>query len=164
MTTEVAPSPLDHSQVLVFPPVIPLTGFVLGVVLEQLVPLGPWITGSLRTGVRGLGAVVCAIGIAGFAWGVATMKRARTPINNARTPTALVVTGPFRFTRNPMYFFGSVGYAGLALLLVEPWSLVLLVVVVAVMYYGVVLREEEYLERRFGEAYRSYRARVPRYW
>ena len=154
----------DHSQVVVFPPVIPLTGVLLGVALEWLMPIGPAIDGSLRVITRSIGGVVFAVGIAGFAWMVVTMKRARTPIHNGRTPTRLVESGPFRFTRNPMYVFGSIGYAGLALLLVELWSLALLAAVVVVTHYGVVLREEEYLERRFGDAYRRYKAQVPRYW
>jgi protein-S-isoprenylcysteine O-methyltransferase Ste14 len=95
---------------------------------------------------------------------IVTMKRARTPIHNARTPTTLVESGPFGLTRNPMYLFGSIWYAGLALLLVQLWSLALLPAVVAATHYGVVLREEEYLERRFGDTYRQYKARVPRYW
>ena len=156
-------SPPDHSQVIVFPPVIPLTGFLLGIALEWLMPIAPAVTGSLRLIARGLGVVVFLFGVAGFAWMIATMKQARTPIHNARTPTMLVEGGPFRFTRNPMYLFGSIWYAGLALLLVEPWSLALLAAVVLTTHYGVVLREEEYLERRFGEGYRRYKARVPRY-
>ena len=94
---------------------------------------------------------------------VATMKRAHTPIHNARTPTALVEAGPFRFTRNPMYLFGSTAYAGLAMLLIELWSLALLPVVLIAIHYGVVLREEEYLERKFGDAYQRYRDRVRRW-
>jgi protein-S-isoprenylcysteine O-methyltransferase Ste14 len=154
----------DHSQVIVFPPVIPVTGFLVGVVLERLIPIGPAIGGRLLIVVRDVGGVIFAFGIVGFAWMIVTMKRARTPIHNARTPTTLVENGPFRFTRNPMYVFGSVWYAGLALLLVQPWALALLAVVVVTTHYGVVLREEEYLERRFGDAYRRYKARVPRYW
>ena len=154
----------DHSQVAIFPPVLPLTGFLLGVALEQLLPLAPVLTGPPRVLLRGVGGVVFLIGIAGFAWMIATMKRARTPIHNARTPTTLVESGPFRFSRNPMYVFGSTGYAGLSLLLVQPWSLGLLAAVSLAMHYGVVLREEEYLERRFGDAYSNYKARVPRYW
>ena len=154
----------DHSQVIIFPPVIPLTGFLLGVALEWLVPLGPWTAGPVRTAARVLGGVVFVLGVAGFAWMIVTMKRARTPIHNSYTPTTLVETGPFRFSRNPMYLFGSTWYAGLALLLVEPWSLALLPVVFAATHYGVVLREEEFLERRFGDAYQRYKARVPRWW
>jgi protein-S-isoprenylcysteine O-methyltransferase Ste14 len=154
----------DHSQVVVFPPMIPLSGFLLGIVLERLAPISPTITGSLRLVARGLGAALFVVGIAGFVWMIVTMKRARTPIHNARTPTTLVETGPFRWTRNPMYVFGSTWYAGLALLLVQPWSLLLVAPTVAATHYGVVLREEEYLDRRFGDEYRRYKARVPRYF
>ena len=143
---------------------IPLTGFLLGIALEWLVPIAAAVKSPLPIIARGLGVVVFLSGLAGFAWMIATMKQARTPIHNARTPTMLVEGGPFRFTRNPMYLFGSIWYAGLALLLVQPWSLALLAAVVLTTHFGVVLREEEYLERRFGEGYRRYKARVPRYW
>jgi protein-S-isoprenylcysteine O-methyltransferase Ste14 len=153
-----------HSQVMVFPPVIPITGFVLGLILEYVMPLGARIAGMPRPLIRGLGGLVLIAGAAGFVWMITTMKRARTPIHNARTPTTLVETGPFRFSRNPMYVCGSIAYAGLALLLLQIWPLALLPVVAAATHYGVVLREEACLERRFGEAYRRYTARVPRYW
>jgi protein-S-isoprenylcysteine O-methyltransferase Ste14 len=157
-----APVP-DQSQVVVFPPVIPLTGFLLGVLLERLQPIGSWIPAPLRTGMRGLGAVVFCLGAAGFAWMVYTMKTARTPVHNSATPTTLVENGPFRWTRNPMYLFGSIAYAGLACLLVEPWSLALVPAVLVMTHYGVVLREEALLERRFGAVYRQYKARVRRW-
>jgi protein-S-isoprenylcysteine O-methyltransferase Ste14 len=153
----------EHSQVVVFPPVIPLSGFLLGILLERLYPVNAWVWSPLRTGLRVLGAVVLCLGAAGFAWMVVTMKKARTPINNYRTPIALVESGPFRRTRNPMYLFGSIAYAGLALVLVELWALALLAVVFALTHYGVVLREEAFLERRFGDRYRQYMARVPRW-
>ena len=88
---------------------------------------------------------------------------AGTPIHNSATPTRLVENGPFSRTRNPMYLFGSIAYAGLALLLIEPWSLALLPAVFAATHYGVVLREEAFLERRFGDAYKQYKTRVPRW-
>lgn len=162
--TPASTSPPDHSRVIVFPPLIPLTAFLLGVALEWLVPLGPAVAGRPRAVAWAPGDALLLVGIAGFAWMLVTMRRARTPIHNARTSTALVESGPFRFSRNPMYVFGSVAYGGLALILVEPWSLALLGAVVAVTHYGVVVKEEEYLERRFGDPYRRYKARVPRYW
>jgi protein-S-isoprenylcysteine O-methyltransferase Ste14 len=152
---------VSHSEPIVFPPAIPLTGFLVGVMVQRLHPIGATWPRSLE--VRALGALVFCLGVAGFAWMVVTFKRARTPIHNARTPTALVESGPFRFTRNPMYLFGSTGYAGLALLLVQPWSLALLPVVFALTHHGVVLREEQFLQRHFGDCYRAYQARVPRW-
>lgn len=153
----------DHSDVVVFPPVIPASGMLLGVLLAKLVPPSLPISEGALLAARGLGAGLLCVGVAGFAWMVVTMTRARTPIHNAKTPTKLVETGPFRFTRNPMYLFGSTGYAGVALLMVLPWSLALLPVVLAVLHHGVVLREESYLARKFGEAYAAYKARVPRW-
>ena len=55
-------------------------------------------------------------------------------------------------------------YAGLSLLLLQPWSLALLPVVLIATHYAVVLKEEMFLERHFGDVYRRYKARVPRYW
>lgn len=139
---------------------LPASGFVLGVVLEKLgapllLPAGP--------AVRVLGGVLLAFGVTGFAWMVITMKRARTPIHNAKTPTTLVERGPFRLTRNPMYLFGALGYAGAAVLFQHPWSLALLPFVQIAIHFGVVRREEDYLEGKFGDAYRRYKARVPRW-
>jgi protein-S-isoprenylcysteine O-methyltransferase Ste14 len=153
----------EHSEVIIFPPVIPATGFLLGVVVNWMLAADRWLTAPLRIGARAVGGVVFALGVAGLAWMVVTMKRARTPIHNARTPSRLVESGPFRWSRNPMYLFGSVWYAGLALLLLQPWSLALLPAVVLATHYGVVLKEEEFLERRFGESYRRYKARVRRW-
>jgi len=153
----------EHSDVVVFPPVIPLTGFLLGVALQWLYPIGTAIEATRRVGFLDAGIVVLALGAAGFAWMVVTMKRAGTPIHNSATPTMLVERGPFRWTRNPMYLFGSVAYAGLALLIFEPWSLLLLPLVLVLTHFGVVLREEAFLERRFGDAYRAYTHRVRRW-
>jgi protein-S-isoprenylcysteine O-methyltransferase Ste14 len=153
----------DHSNVVVFPPVIPLSGFLLGLLLEAIFPVGGFVSGAMRSNMRVVGALIALVGAAGFAWMVVTMKMARTPIHTARTPTALVASGPFRFTRNPMYLFGSIAYAGLALLLTEVWSLALLPFVVLAIHVGVVLREEAYLSRKFGASYEEYRRRVRRW-
>jgi protein-S-isoprenylcysteine O-methyltransferase Ste14 len=153
----------SHADVKVFPPLLPLTGFVAGLQLERLWPTAPWISAGVRLGMRGLGALVFCAGAVGFAWMVITMKKARTPIHTAATPTRLVESGPFHYTRNPMYLFGAIGYAGLALLLGQLWSLALMPLVHAATHYGVVLPEEQFLERRFGDAYSRYRGRVPRW-
>lgn len=153
----------DHSEPIVFPPVIPLSAFILGVLLNWVRPLSDVVNDASRPAVRIAGSVILIVGAAGFAWMVVTMKRARTPIHNSETPTALVETGPFRFTRNPMYLFGTIAYAGLALVLLQFWSLALLPVVAVLTHFGVILKEEAYLERRFGAAYGTYCRRVRRY-
>jgi protein-S-isoprenylcysteine O-methyltransferase Ste14 len=74
-----------------------------------------------------------------------------------------VATGPFRFSRNPLYVALTLIYVGLALLTNALWVLVLIVPVLLLMHYGVVRREERYLEAKFGDAYRAYRSSVRRY-
>jgi Phospholipid methyltransferase len=79
-------------------------------------------------------------------------------------PTMSIVTpGPFRFTRNPLYLGVTLIYCGLALVSNTWWCFVLLVPVLLLIHLGVVTREERYLERKFGDSYRQYRARVRRY-
>jgi protein-S-isoprenylcysteine O-methyltransferase Ste14 len=148
----------DHSKPLICPPLIPVTSFLAGIALDRLLPLRAHVPD-----LRALGAVIFGVGIAGFFWMIATMKLARTPIHNAKTPTALVQTGPFRWTRNPMYLFGNVWYVGLALLLREPGPLLFVPVAALLTHYCVVLREEEYLARKFGADYERYRERVRRW-
>jgi protein-S-isoprenylcysteine O-methyltransferase Ste14 len=91
------------------------------------------------------------------------MERVGTNVNPTLPSTALVEAGPFRFSRNPLYVALTFMYVGLALLANALWVLALIVPVMVLMHYGVVRREERYLEAKFGDAYRDYRSRVRRY-
>src|SRR4051812_35842295 len=106
MVNQAAMTASDHSNVVVFPPVIPLSGFLLGVLLETIFPVGRFVSSAMRTNLRFVGALIALLGAAGFAWMIVSMRTARTPIHTARTPTTLVESGPFHFTRNPMYLCG----------------------------------------------------------
>jgi len=74
-----------------------------------------------------------------------------------------VVQGPYRFTRNPMYVGLAALYAGVTLLVNSLWPLLLLPVVLVVIRWRVIAREEAYLERKFGDVYRTYTTRVRRW-
>ena len=91
------------------------------------------------------------------------MLAAGTNIDPTLPTTAMVVSGPFQFSRNPLYVALTLVYLGLTLLANTGWGLVMLVPLLIVMHRGVVLREERYLEHKFGESYRGYRSRVRRY-
>ena len=80
-----------------------------------------------------------------------------------RPTISIVDTGPYRFTRNPIYLGMMLALVGLAIAFDSLWPLVTLVPFALVIRYGVVAREEAYLERRFGEVYRGYGARVRRW-
>jgi protein-S-isoprenylcysteine O-methyltransferase Ste14 len=87
-----------------------------------------------------------------------------TPVIPWRETRRLVVSGPYRFSRNPDYLGQTLVAGGLGLLLTAPWVLLALVPALLLVRYGVIAREERYLERRFGEEYRQFCARVNRWF
>lgn len=127
--------------------------------IERAVPAGP-LPGGLRWAV-GLPLVIIATLLA--VWAARTMRRAGTNISPYEPATALVVDGPYCFTRNPLYLSLAILYVGTAALANTPWPLVLLPVVLVVIQRGVIDREERYLELKFGDAYRRYKEAVKRW-
>jgi len=150
----------DTSRVIAPPPLVYLAGLGGGLLFDWLVP-GYGLPGGVLQ-VVGLGLVPA--GVALLAWAVVTMRRARTAVNPYKPSSAVVATGPYRFTRNPIYLADAVLYVGLSLALRSAAALALLPLVLAVIRYGVIAREERYLERAFGDTYRKYKAEVRRWF
>lgn len=103
------------------------------------------------------------VGIALFAAGIGNFSRAMTPVPTNQSTRALVTTGIHGWTRNPIYLGMFLVYGGIGVAARSPSILILALPLAIVIRYGVVAREEAYLERRFGEAYRDYKARVRRW-
>jgi protein-S-isoprenylcysteine O-methyltransferase Ste14 len=140
------------------PPVIYLGFLGLGFVLESLLP-GAELPGWAQW----IGAVVIVAGVALMISFELAFKRAGTDANPYRPSTALATDGPYRFGRNPGYLGMAITYIGITLAADAPWALVMLVPATLVIQYGVIAREERYLERLFGEEYLSYK-RTTRRW
>lgn len=149
----------DHPGVVVLPPRLYIGALVVVLVLRWFWRMP--IAGSGVTFWPGLVVVALGLGL-GF-WGRVTMTRAGTNVNPGRPTTAVVASGPFRLTRNPLYIAVTLVYLGITLAINTWWGIVALVPVLLIMHRGVVLREERYLEGKFGESYRQYRTRVRRY-
>src|SRR5688572_19489657 len=144
------------------PPLLYLACLVLGLGLDQLLPLPltiPEVTLICWTAGGGL----ILIGVAIMAAGARNFSRAATPVPSNQPVRALVTTGIHGRSRNPIYVGMLLLYAGIGIAARSPWVLVLALPLVIILRYGVVAREETYLERRFGEAYRDYKARVRRW-
>ena len=152
----------DHADVVVMPPLLFLGALAAGAFLSFVVPIGP-TPGSANALALTVGITFVLIGFAIVALSARNFRLAGTSVVPGETATALVATGPYRFTRNPIYIGFLLAYFGFAIMLTSMWALLLLVPVLAILQRGVVLREEEYLERQFGETYRKYKARVPRW-
>lgn len=149
----------DHPGVAVLPPFLYGGAFLVALVLHWLWRLP--ITAPAATLWPGIVLAVLAIGIMMVAR--RTMESAGTNVNPMLPTTAIVTSGAFRFSRNPLYVALTLFFLGLKLAFDTWWGIILLPLVLAVMHFGVILREERYLERKFGEPYREYRSRVRRY-
>jgi protein-S-isoprenylcysteine O-methyltransferase Ste14 len=149
----------DTAGVVARPPLIYLLALVIGFILRALAP-----TSFIPHGVGYvLGGVLIIIAVWILFWGVRVMRRAGTSVKTTVPTTALVTTGPFRFSRNPLYVSLTLFYLGIAIAAQSFWALVLLFVVLAVMQRGVIDREERYLEHKFGAEYVRYKERVRRW-
>jgi protein-S-isoprenylcysteine O-methyltransferase Ste14 len=150
----------NTAQVVVRPPLAWGLAVIAGLALDWLVPL-PFPPADLPAG--WLGAMVFVLALALFAWAIVTITRAGSNVPTYLPTTAIVESGPYRFTRNPIYLGMFLGLIGLAIAFDNLWLLMTLVPFALVIRYGVVAREETYLERKFGDVYRGYRARVRRW-
>jgi protein-S-isoprenylcysteine O-methyltransferase Ste14 len=154
------PDPADHPNVMVRPPLAWAAAVVAGLALNWLWPL-PFVPAIVPA--RWLGGMVFAAALALFAWAIATVTRAGSNVPTSLPVTAIVDTGPYRFTRNPIYTAMMLALAGVAFAFDSLWPLLTLAAFAAVIRYGVVAREEAYLERKFGDVYLRYRTRVRRW-
>ena len=102
-------------------------------------------------------------GVLLLAWSVRTMSRAGVDPDPNEPTTAIVATGPYALSRNPIYVSFNVVYVGIALIVNTVWPVAFQPVGIALLYYGVIARDESYLERVFGDEYRQYKARVRRW-
>ncbi|MBC5798616.1 MAG: isoprenylcysteine carboxylmethyltransferase family protein [Candidatus Eremiobacteraeota bacterium] len=110
-----------------------------------------------------LGAALLASGAAYGPGAAVRMLAMKTSIDPYRPTTAIIESGPFRFSRNPLYVSMAMFYAAIALFARATLPLALLPAVLAVVQRGVICREERYLERKFGTAYLAYKSRVRRW-
>jgi protein-S-isoprenylcysteine O-methyltransferase Ste14 len=144
---------------LVRPPLVYLTSLVSGAVIHLAVPL-PFLPGTLAVP---LGVPLVAVAIALFSYSVAKFRAAGTPVPARKPTTVIVRTGPYRFSRNPIYLAFSVFQLGIAIWANSVWLLATLVGAVTLIHYVVIRREEQYLERKFGAQYLDYKASVRRW-
>lgn len=151
-----------HPGIIAPPPLLLLAALIAGFALDYAAPLGllaqmpaaaRWIVGGL------LILLALAVNLQGFF----RFQRSGTPVIPYKSATKLVTDGIYAHVRNPMYVGMIALPLGLGVALAGDWLVICALILWIVLHFGVVRREERYLEAVFGEEYRAYKARVPPY-
>ena len=149
----------DKAGIVAPPPLIYLAALASGLLLNRRF----LITFLPRTMARSLGWPLLGGGVLLLGWFEWTLRHAGTPASPYKPVSHIVTGGPFRYTRNPGYLSMTMIYTGIASFANALWAILLLPVALLVIQRGVIEREERYLERKFGEEYLGYKARVRRW-
>ncbi|HUQ19924.1 MAG TPA: isoprenylcysteine carboxylmethyltransferase family protein [Gemmatimonadaceae bacterium] len=150
----------DAAGVVAPPPVIfavPLAAAVY----ENTSHAIPFATGPVA---MFLGIAIIVAGLFLFVAAVQQFKKAGTEVVPYRPTTAIIEVWPYSFSRNPIYLSMAIMYIGISLIFNTWWPIFLLPLVLLVIQRGVILREEAYLTRKFGDTYLSYKQRVRRWF
>ena|SRR5215203_6138019 len=165
-TTESHGTHTETAGVIARPPLLFLAALAVAFIVDHLLPLpfpisrtslAHWISAILAGLMIFAGLSLAANGIRNFA-------RAATPVPTNEPVSSLVTTGIHAWSRNPIYIAMFLLYVGIGLVVRSPWILLMTLPLAIAIRFGVIAREEAYLERCFGDAYRAYKARVRRWF
>jgi protein-S-isoprenylcysteine O-methyltransferase Ste14 len=151
----------DVAGVVTLPPFIFLGFLAAATVLEAVVPLP--VAAEFPAARHVSGAVLGVVALVIIFQAAGRFRAAGTNIPPSLPTTALVTEGIYTRTRNPFYLGSTLVYCGLAVAAGSLWGIVLLLPLLWVINVGVIAREERYLDRKFGQAYRTYKGRVRRW-
>ena len=149
----------DTPDVKIIPPLIYLAGIVIGFLATIWMPtkvvsdLVAWTVGGIL--------IFCGAVLTGSA--VLKFKDVGTTVRPDRAASTLVIAGPYKISRNPMYLGLALVYLGIAIAGQSVWALILLPVVLAIIQRRAIEPEEAFLEKRFGANYISYKEKVRRW-
>jgi protein-S-isoprenylcysteine O-methyltransferase Ste14 len=149
----------DNAGVAFHPPVVPALSLALGFLGRWIVPL-TFLPGDAP---EILGPFVVTVPLGLFGWAVYTMHAGHTSVRTSDPTDTIVVNGPFRFSRNPIYLSMVLVVCGVGVWANSLWFLGWAGVSAALLWWGVISREERYLERKFGPQYSAYKKRVRRW-
>lgn len=150
----------DHADVIA-PPVAIQLGFVLlGIAAEYLWPSGAGLGGIARY-IAGAALIIAGLWL--VVWAGLAFRAHGTRPEPWKPSTAVVGSGPYRFSRNPMYVAFGVIHVGIGIAAGSIWVIAAVFPALIVLRYGVIGREERYLEARFGDTYLRYKRSVRRW-
>jgi len=140
------------------PPIVYLVSILVGVGINLV-----WPVQLFPYAVEPLGSLLTLLAVVLFVLSVREFRKARTPIRTRKPVTAVIATGPYRFSRNPIYLSFTLLQLGIGMWANSAWVVGMLIPTLVLMSYGVIAREERYMEQKFGDEYLRYRAAVRRW-
>jgi len=151
---------MDHANVIIRPPIIYLIPLAIGIILNAWMPLillpDPLI-GNL------IGWPLLIAGIFLMVWALKIFSKGGED-KHPNTPTNKILKdGPYTFSRNPMYLAFNIIYVGIVLIVNTIWLIIFLPIAFIILHYGVVIREEQYMGKKFGTEYKKYKSEVRRW-
>lgn len=149
----------ERPNAIPWPPLLLLAGIAFGMLLGMYLPLQVAIPTPLRLA----GFILLAIGITFDISAIFWMSRARTNILPHKAAGALLTSGPFRVSRNPIYVGNTLALAAMGLAFSNLWYAVAAALMALLVHRLAILREEAHLFARFGKAWDAYAARTPRW-
>lgn len=151
----------DHPSVYIPPPMLYASLFLASLVLQRYAPLPNWFVDNPLTPWIGRGLIAAMLCLVLRA--LLTFLRSRNTVITSKPARSLQTGGIYALSRNPMYLGLLLLYTGLSLLVGNVWTLLLIPLLVLIVTQYIIKREERYLERAFGQAYRSYKQKVRRW-
>ncbi|MBK9317309.1 MAG: isoprenylcysteine carboxylmethyltransferase family protein [Acidobacteria bacterium] len=146
-----------------FPPLlIYVIGYGIGRLIERALPL-PILPGGRNVVMTVFGWLLIVSSLIFVTAALIIFRRHKTGIYPTQPASTIVRSGPYRYTRNPMYVGMTATYAGISLLTNMLWPLLVLPILIAILQSTVIRREESYLREAFGDAYESYCREVRRW-
>ncbi|MDP2741640.1 MAG: methyltransferase [bacterium] len=151
----------DGVNVVVKPPILFLAFLALGIVLRFMVKLTILSESRVDYGYFAGGLLILS-GVSLIIWSVKTFKKFGETPHHGKPIHKIIASGPFKFTRNPMYLSMTSIYIGLSMIINTYWLLLFLPIMLIILHYRVILREEKYLEKKLKKEYVPYKSQVRR--
>ncbi len=149
----------DRADVAFHPPILLGLSIVVGFVVRWIAPAN-FLPGQVSAV---LGPILTAASFVPFFWAAYTMHRGEASIPTNEATNNIVVGGPFQFSRNPIYLAMLLLLLSISIWANSLWFIGFAALAAWLLSWGVISREEQYLERKFGEEYTTYKARVRRW-
>lgn len=153
----------DIAGVILLPPYIFAAVLGAALLLQYLLPTNFLQAYRAQEWQFWVGLIVSISAALLASYGAWEFKRLGTNVPPDKPTLTLVTTGPYRFTRNPMYIGFLALLPGIGLIFSLEWALILWPTLALALHYGVVKREEAYLENKFGAAYREFLSKTRRW-